>query len=67
MICKNCKAILGDRHPSDVTDYTNASCMIGYETVVDNKGMMLPVKKCPKPKSWKELKRLMEEIGEVKP
>lgn len=44
MICKNCKAINGDRHPADVVDFTNASCKLGYETKLVG-GMMMPVKK----------------------
>lgn len=28
MICKNCKAINGDRHTANVVDFTNASCKL---------------------------------------
>lgn len=58
MICKGCKAIGGDRHPNDVVDYTNARCKLGYQTVLD-RGTMMPVNKCEKPKSWKALERLI--------
>jgi hypothetical protein len=60
MICKGCKAIDGDRHPDNVVDYTNAKCKLGHETTLDA-GMMMPVYKCEKPKSWKALDRLIRE------
>lgn len=60
MICKGCKAIDGDRHPDDVKNYTNAKCKLGYQTVLD-RGMMMPVYKCEKPKSWKALDALMKD------
>lgn len=59
MICKGCKAIDGDRHPGDITDYTDAKCKLGNETILD-RGMMMPVYKCEKPKSWKALARLLD-------
>lgn len=62
MKCKGCMAVYGDRHPLDVADFKNASCALGYETVLDNTGMMMPVHKCPKPKSHKEKNRLMKEM-----
>jgi len=59
MICKGCKAVEGNRHPNDLTDFTNAKCGLGYQTVMD-RGMMMPVYKCEKPKSWKALDRLIK-------
>lgn len=61
MICKGCKAIDGNCHPASVTDYANATCKLGYKTTIDNQGMMMPINKCEKPKSWKALDRLQKE------
>ena len=60
MICKGCKAVEGGRHPNDITDFTNAKCGLGYQTMRDGT-MMMPVHKCEKPKSWKALERLKRE------
>lgn len=62
MKCKGCKAIGGDRHPNDVTNYTNAKCMLGYETVIID-GMMCPIGECRKCRSWVELRIQQQKRG----
>ncbi len=59
MICKGCKAVEGGQHPNSVTDFTNAKCGLGYQTMMD-RDMMMTVHKCEKPKSWKALDRIIK-------
>ena len=48
--CKGCYAAVTDGHPK----YGEAhGCSLDYRT----NGKGVPMEECPKPKSWKELKR----------
>ena len=66
MICKNCYAVLGNVHPkSPNIDWRSCKCGLGYATSHDHTGMMIPVYKCTKVKSWAELKRVKQEKGMI--